>query len=144
MDPIAPSTSARRAGQALALALLLWAAAGAVPAAADPVANSHKETFPVACAGQTYLVVAGPGVAAQVVEATDLLVATAFVQVTSWVDPATGETVTVVDAFTIGNGKRAGQQDRLVDCAYQATFTDPELGPVAVDGTVTVRLAPGG
>jgi hypothetical protein len=143
MDSIASSITARRTGQALALALLLWAAAGATPAAADPVANPHKETFPVACAGQTYLVVAGPGAAAQVVESTEVLVATAFVQVTSWVDPATGQVVTVTDAFTVGGGKRAGQQDRLVDCAYAAAFSDPELGPVAVDGTVTVRLAPG-
>ena len=143
MGPIAPSMTVCRAGQSLALALLLWATAGGGRAAADPVANSHKETFPVACAGQTYLVVAGPGAAAQAVDATDVLVATAFVQVSSWVDPATEETVTVVDAFSVGNGKRAGQQDRLVACTYEAAFSDPELGPVAVHGTVTVRLAPG-
>ena len=62
---------------------------------------------------------------------------------TARLSSATGEPVTVVDAFTVGQGKRAGQQDRLVDCTYEATFSDPEVGPVAVDGTVTVRLAPG-
>ena len=142
MHPIAPTLPARLVGPALALALLLGAAAGIAPVAADPLANPHKEAFPVICAGQTYLVVGGPGAAAQVVESTDVLVATAFVQVSSWTDPATGEPVTVVDAFTVGQGQRTGQQDRLVDCRYRATFDDPEVGPVAVDGTVTVRLAP--
>jgi hypothetical protein len=127
------------AGAALALLLLV-----AAPAAADPVAGTHKAVFPVACAGQTYLVVGGVGVAAQVVDGTAVLIPAAFVQVSSWVDPATGEVVTQTDAFTVGQGNRTGQQADLVDCTYHAVFQDPEVGAVTVDGTVTVFLAPRG
>jgi hypothetical protein len=125
----------------VALALFLVVAA---PAAADPVASPHKEVFPVTCAGQTYLVVAGRGAAAQVLDGTAVLVPAAFVQVSTWTDPATGQVVTQTDAFSIGNGNRTGQQDRLVECTYDASFPDPEVGTVTVLGTVTGFLAPGG
>ena len=124
---------------ALALGLLVGA-----PAGADPVASPHKAVFPVACAGQTYLVVAGVGAAAQVLAGTAVLVPAAFVQVSTWTDPATGREVTQTDAFSIGQGNRTGQQDRQVTCTYDASFPDPEVGPVRVDGTVTGFLAPGG
>jgi hypothetical protein len=127
------------AGALFALGLL----AGA-PAGADPVASPHKEVFPVTCAGQTYQVVAGVGAAAQVLAGTAVLVPAAFVQVSTWVDPATGQVVTQTDAFSIGTGNRTGQQDRRVECAYDASFPDPEVGPVTVDGTVTGFLAPRG
>jgi hypothetical protein len=126
---------------ALALALL---AAGGAPAGADPVASPHKAVFPVACAGQTYLVVAGVGAAAQVLAGTAVLVPAAFVQVSTWTDPVTGREVTQTDAFSIGQGNRTGQQDRRVECTYRADFADPEVGTVRVDGTVTGFLAPGG
>jgi len=114
------------------------------PAAADPVSNPHKSVFPVTCANQTYLVVAGPGAAAQVINGPEVLVAAAFVQVSSWTDPNTGEVVTQTDAFSVGQGQRTGQQDVQIACTYTAVFSDPELGPVTVDGTVTGTLRSGG
>jgi hypothetical protein len=128
-------------GAGAALALLALAGGGA---AADPVNGTHKAQFPVDCAGQEYLVVGGVGAAAQVLDGTDVLIPAAFVQVGTWKDPATGEVVTQTDAFTVGNGNRTGQQGDLMDCTYHATFDDPDVGPVAVDGTVTAFLAPRG
>jgi hypothetical protein len=128
------------------LALILVALAalllGGGSAAADPVTGTHKEVFPVTCGGQTYLVVGGVGAPAQVVDGTAVLIPAAFVQVSSWVDPATGETVVQTDAFGIGTGRRTGQQDRLVSCAYTADFTDPAVGTVRVNGTVTGFFTP--
>jgi hypothetical protein len=110
--------------------------------AADPVKSTHKEVFPVSCAGQTYLVVGGRGAAAQVLESTAVLIPAAFVQVTSWVDPQTGQVVTQTDAFSVGNGNRTGQQGTQISCTYQAVFQDPEVGPITVNGTISGFLAP--
>src|SRR6476661_2780772 len=91
--------------------------------AADPVKGTHKAIFPVSCAGQTYLVVGGRGAAAQVLESTAVLIPAAFVQVSSWTDPVTGQVVTQTDAFSVGQGKRTGQQDTQISCTYQAVFS---------------------
>jgi hypothetical protein len=112
------------------------------PAAADPVANPHKSVFPVTCAGQTYLVIAGPGAAAQVINGTEILVAAAFVQVSSWTDPATSQVVTQTDVFSVGKGKHTGQQGAQITCTY-TVFADPEIGPVTVNGTVMGVLTSG-
>ena len=97
---------------------------------------------PVTCGGQTYVVVGGVGAAAQVVAGTATLIPAAFVQVSSWTDPATGQTVTQTDAFSIGTGRRTGQQGDRVDCAYTADFVDPAVGTVRVTGTVTGFFTP--
>ncbi|HEY7036640.1 MAG TPA: hypothetical protein VH482_35260 [Thermomicrobiales bacterium] len=124
---------------ALALGLLLRA-----PAGADPVASPHKAVFPVSCAGQTYEVVAGVGAAAQILDGTAVLVPASFIQVSTWTDPATGQVVTQTDIFSVGQGHRTGQQDRLLACTYDASFDDPAVGTVAVLGTVTGFFASGG
>jgi hypothetical protein len=117
------------------IALLLLSV---VPSAlADPIQGTHKEVFPVTCAGETFLVVGGKGAPAQVVDGQDVLIPASFVQVSSWFDPATGELVTQVDAFSVGQGNRTGQQGDQITCTYRATFQDPEVGAVNVLGTVT-------
>jgi len=124
------------------IALLLgnWAS----PARADPINGTHKEVFPVTCAGETLFVVGGVGAPAQVVDGQDVLIPASFVQVSSWRDPATGEVVTQIDIFSIGQGNRTGQQADQITCTYTATFRDPAVGPVKVKGTVTGFFASGG
>jgi hypothetical protein len=119
----------------LTIALLFGSTASSI--LADPIDGTHKEVFPVTCGGATFLVVGGKGAAAQVVDGQDVLIPAAFVQVSSWEDPATGQVVTQTDAFTVGQGNRTGQQDRQITCTYTADFEDPEVGTVHVDGTVT-------
>src|SRR5215208_1831897 len=85
---------ARRVQRGLLSSVLVLLLLTASPTAADPIKGTHKEVFPVTCAGQTYEVAAGRGVAAQVVGDTSVLIPAEFVQVSSWVDPATGELVT--------------------------------------------------
>jgi hypothetical protein len=128
-------------GVVLVLAILLISPASG--ALADPTNGTHKEVFPVTCAGTTYQVVGGKGAAAQVDDSQDVLVPAAFVQVSSWTDPATGEPVSQVDAFSVGQGNRTGQQDRQITCTYTARFVDPEVGVVLVHGTVTGFFASG-
>ena len=129
-------------GVVLVLAILVMGPASG--ALADPTNGTHKERFPVTCAGTTYQVVGGKGAAAQVEDSQDVLVPAAFVQVSSWTDPDTGEPVNQVDAFTVGQGNRTGQQGRLITCTYTATFDDPEVGAVMVNGTVKGFFASGG
>jgi hypothetical protein len=122
------------------LAMVLAGTSGV--ALADPVNGTHKEVFPVTCGDQTYEVVAGRGAAAQVVDSQAVLVPAEFVQVSSWVDPQTGQIVTQTDAFSVGNGNRSGQQGTQISCTYKAIFQDPDVGPVTVDGTIVGFFAP--
>jgi hypothetical protein len=115
----------------------------ASPARADPINGTHKEVFPITCEGETFLVVGGVGAPAQVVDGQDVLIPAVFVQESSWTDPQTGEVVTQIDAFSVGQGKRTGQQDDQITCTYTATFQDPEVGAVMVKGSVTGFFAPG-
>jgi hypothetical protein len=131
----------RLLGIALAIGLIM--AGTAQSALADPINGTHKEVFPITCAGETFLVVGGVGAPAQVVEGQEVLIPAEFVQVSSWVDPVTGETVTQTDAFSVGQGNRTGQDDQIT-CTYTATFQDPEVGPVNVVGTVIGFIAPRG
>jgi hypothetical protein len=112
------------------------------PALADPINGTHKEVFPITCDGQTYLVVGGRGAPAQVVDSQAVLIPAAFVQESSWIDLQTGQKVTQIDAFSIGQGNRTGQQGEQITCTYTAVFQDPEVGPVTVNGEVTGFFAP--
>jgi len=103
---------------------------------ADPVNGTHKEIFPVTCSGQTYQVVGGRGAAAQVLDSQNVLIPAEFIQVSSWIDPATGQKVTQTDAFTVGQGNRTGQQGNQVTCTYVAVFQDPDVGPITVNGSI--------
>ena len=111
-------------------------------ALADPVNGTHKAEFDVTCDGQTYQVVAGRGAAAQVVDSEAVLIPAAFVQVSSWTDPLTGQTVTQTDAFSVGQGDRTGQEGDQITCTYTANFQDPDVGPVTVNGLITGFFAP--
>jgi hypothetical protein len=129
-------------GAVLALALGLVSTAPSV--LADPINGTHKEVFPITCSGETFQVVGGRGAPAQVVDSQEVFVPASFVQVSSWTDPVTNEIVTQTDAFSVGQGKRTGQQDDQITCTYTATFEDPVVGPVHVDGSVTGFFAPRG
>jgi hypothetical protein len=124
----------------IALLLGSWAS----PARADPIGGTHKEVFPVTCAGETFLVVGGVGAPAQVVDGQEVLIPASFIQESSWIDPETGELVTQIDIFSVGQGNRTGQQNDQITCTYSATFQDPEVGPVMVNGTVLGFFAPSG
>ncbi len=126
----------------IVMAIVLTGTSGVV--LADPVNGTHKEVFPVTCGDQTYVVVAGRGAAAQVVDSQAVLIPAEFVQVSSWVDPQSGQTVTQTDAFSVGNGKRMGQQGSQISCTYKAIFQDPDVGPVTVNGTIVGFFAPRG
>jgi hypothetical protein len=113
-------------------------------ALADPVSGTHKEVLTVTCSGQTFEVVAGRGAAAQVVESHEVLIPAEFVEVSSWVDPQTGQTVTQTDAFSVGKGERMGRQADQISCTYKAIFEDPDVGSVTVNGTIVGFFAPRG
>jgi len=131
-----------RFGVLSVLIAIVCTAAISRPVLADPVNGTHKEVFSVTCAGQSYHVVAGRGAPAQVLDSQAVLIPAAFVQVSSWVDPQTGQTVTQSDTFSIGNGNRTGQQGDQISCSYTAVFQDPDVGPVTVNGTIIGFFAP--
>jgi hypothetical protein len=129
-------------GAVLAIALVMVSTAPS--ALADPINGTHKEVFPITCASETFFVVGGVGAPAQVVDGQEVSIPASFVQESSWVDPQTGEIVTQIDAFSVGQGNRTGQQDDQITCTYTATFEDPVVGPVHVEGSVTGFFAPRG
>ena len=106
-----------RVALAAALALALLVALGG-PAAADPVNSARAIEFEIECPGETLQVVITGGVAAQVVDGTEVLLLRAI----ALTDLSTGAT----DAYTIGQGKQTGLEEDLLTC--KGTFVIPETG----------------
>ena len=129
----------RRMTMAAALATALLLTFGLSGTLADPVNNPNAEFIILTCGGEEIEIVVGGGLAAQVVDGTGVLIPTAFSFVGTFVDPETGEEIAVNDTFTIGQGKRVGQQDALTTC----TFPINEAGFTGT-GTVTLFMTPRG
>ena len=128
-------------GSLVAVALVLSDGVGSVRA--DPTNHPPAEPIVVTCGGVTYTIV-GPGSAGLVAGSTTVLIATTFVFVDTYTDPTTGEVVEVPFEFSIGNGKRTGQQDVLTQCTFEETFVDPVVGVVNSVVTVTLFTTPRG
>jgi hypothetical protein len=126
-------------GPLVALALILAVGVGSVRA--DPTDHPRAEPITVTCGGVVYTIV-GPGSAGLVAGSTTVLIATRFEFVDSYTDPTTGELVEVPFSFSIGGGKRTGQQDVLVECTFTQSFVDPVVGPVVSVVTVTQFTTP--
>jgi hypothetical protein len=127
-------------GPLVALALILGVGMGSVRA--DPSNHPRADPITLECGGQVYTIV-GPGTAGLVADSTSVFIATRFEFVDTYTDP-TGEVVTEAFSFSIGNGKRTGQQDTLTQCTFEETFVDPELGEVNSVVTVTLFATPRG
>lgn len=128
-------------GPLVALALILAVGVGSV--LADPTDHPRADPITVTCGGVVYTIV-GPGSAGLVAGSTTVLIATRFEFVDSYTDPETGEMVEQSFEFSIGNGKRTGQQDVLTECTFTERFVDSDLGPVISVVTVTLFTAPRG
>jgi hypothetical protein len=126
-------------GPFVALALLLGVGAGAVHA--DPTNHPRADHIVLTCGGQTYTIV-GPGSAGLVAGSTAVFIATQFEGIDTYTDPTTGEDVEVPFSFSIGKGNRTGQQDELTTCTFSETFTDPVVGVVNSEVTVTLFATP--
>jgi hypothetical protein len=109
---------------------------------ADPVDHPLAEPVTVTCGNQTYTIV-GPGNAGLIAESTAVAIPSQFAFTLSYTDPETGDPVQETFVQTIGQGKRAGQQDVLTQCSFSETFFDPELGTtVTVNAIVTLFTTP--
>ena len=122
---------------ALSVALLLTLGLGRT--SADPVNNPNAEFFTLTCGGETIEIVVGGGAAAHIVDSTGVLIPASFTFVGTFVDPETGETTAVNDSFTVGRGKRTGQQDVLETCTFPIVD-----GGFTGTGTVTLFRTPRG
>ncbi len=128
-------------GPLVAVALILGVGMGAVRA--DPTNHPRADPIILECGGQVYTIV-GPGTAGLVADSTSVFIATQFEGIDTYTDPTTGEEVTETFSFSIGKGKRTGQQDALTQCTFTETFEDPVVGVVNSVVTVTLFATPRG
>jgi hypothetical protein len=129
---------------AAVLSAIVAVGVGRSSALADPVDHPRAEAEIVTCGGQTYTIV-GPGNAGLIAESTAVAIPSQFVFNVSYTDPDTGDLVQESFVQTIGQGKRAGQQDVLTECSFSETFFDPDLGTtVTVNAIVTLFTTPRG
>src|SRR4029453_7113123 len=112
---------------AMVLSAIVTAGLGRSSTLADPVDHPRAGTEIVTCGGQAYTLV-GPGNAGVIAESTAVAIPSQFVFNVSYTDPETGQLVQESFVQTIGQGKRAGQQDVLTECSFSETFFDPDLG----------------
>ena len=111
---------------------------------ADPVDHPRAAPVIVTCGGQTYTIV-GPGNAGLIADSTAVAIPSQFAFTFSYTDPDTGQLVQETFVDTVGQGKRAGQQDVLTECSFSETFFDPDLGTtVTVNAIVTLFTTPRG
>ena len=128
-------------GPLVAVALILGVGLEAVRA--DPTNHPRAEPLTLRCGGQTYTIV-GPGSAGLVAGSTAVFIAIQFEGIDTYTDPTTGEEVEVPFSFSIGKGKRTGQQDVVTQCSFEETFDDPVVGEVNSVVTVTLFATPRG
>ena len=129
----------RRIGITAALAVALVLAFSPGQVGADPVNSSRAEFFTLTCAGETIEVVTTPGQPGHVLGSTGMLIPVAFTFIGTFVDPETGEVIELNDSFSIGQGKRTGQQVALETCTFP--ISDGTFNAI---GTVTFFRTPRG
>ncbi len=130
----------RRITLAAVLTATLLLTVGLGPVGADPVNGRNAQLITLTCAGTTMdIVVSGAGAAAHLVDSTGVLIPVAFQFTGVFTDPETGEQTAVNESFTVGQGKRVGQQGDLFTCTFP--IADPAFTGT---GTVTLFAAPRG
>ena len=129
-------------GPLAALALLLGV--GFETVRADPTNHPLSEPITVTCGDQVFTVT-GFGISGLIAESTAVGIPTQFAGSGSFVDPESGELVEFSFVDRIGQGKRTGQQDVLIECTFTEIFFDPAVGAeVTIDIVVTVFVTPRG
>jgi hypothetical protein len=127
---------------AVVLSAIVAVGLGRSSTLADPVDHPRADTVTVTCGGQTYTIV-GPGNAGLIAGSTAVAIPAQFVFTASYTDPDTGDLVQETFVDTVGQGKRAGQQDVLTECSFSETFFDPEIGAtVTINAVVTLFTTP--
>ena len=133
----------RRMTMAL-LAALLLTMFGVGTASADPINSKNAEVFEIECDGETLTIVTTHGLPAHVVGDTRNFIPVQFTFTGTFTDPETGEEGMFTETFSIGKGKRTGQQDDLTTCMAALVVEDPDVGPVSVEITVLGFFTPRG
>jgi hypothetical protein len=153
MAPRVVAEAHEKEERAMRRALLLAAAMMAITvllavgiASADPINSKNARTFTLDCVGgqsvTVVFVLQNAAVVTNVVGSTENFVGTAFTGTVTFIDPATGQSVTEPILFHPGSGQKEGLQDSLTTCDGTFSFEHPDLGEVTVDLTITGFFTP--
>jgi hypothetical protein len=119
---------------------------GLTPASADPVRGHNAVPLTLTCNGVELMLVSAnePTPTIHVIGESTVLVATAAHLELSFVDPATGQTITEVTDVVYGSGHGAANdaQRNLTTCTSTQVIEDPAVGTITATLTATVAIRP--
>jgi hypothetical protein len=131
----------------LPIVLLLTCILGAVAASAQSGILSNPNAFPFTfnCGGQQVTVVTVANAAnALVTTNNSVMIATSLTQVTSYIDPTTGQPVTQTlnSQIGAGHGQATGISDLTTCVSAPITVQDPQLGTETITLTIVAFFTP--